>query len=169
MNGGKNPVRDGDYRLLEWVDSIKAGSITGCVMIVERQDVSGDDQYVLRLVTKRADGLYVLKAANPDYSDFEANEEMRPLARLQAVWSGNEYARRVRCRRNRTIAESFAYSGDPVNVNTDSDDRDLRFGHDDRRFRKIVRNRSRWVGIRNTKQGGPDRYRRGIRLTADQR
>jgi len=31
----------------------------------------------------------VLKAANPDYPDFEANEEMRPLARLRAVWDGD--------------------------------------------------------------------------------
>ena len=88
MEGGKNPVRDGDYLLLELVDSDKAGSITGDVMAVERQDASGDDQYVLRLVTKQSDGRYVLKAANPDYPDFEANDEMRPLARVRAVWSG---------------------------------------------------------------------------------
>jgi SOS-response transcriptional repressor LexA len=88
MNGGKNPVRDGDYLLLEWVGPSKAGSITGNVIAIERQDNSGDDQYLLRLVTKRSDGRYVLKAANPDYPDFEANEEMRTLARLRAVWDG---------------------------------------------------------------------------------
>jgi phage repressor protein C with HTH and peptisase S24 domain len=87
MDGGKHPVRDGDYLLLELVDSDKTGSITGDVMAIERQDASGDDQYVLRLVTKRPDGRYVLKAANPDYPDFEANDEMRPLARLRGVWS----------------------------------------------------------------------------------
>ncbi len=86
MNGGKNPVRDGDYLLLELVDPSKAGSITGSVMAIERQDASGDDQYVLRLITKQPDGRYVLKAANPDYPDFEANDEMRPLARLRDVW-----------------------------------------------------------------------------------
>ena len=89
MNGGKNPVRDGDYLLLELVDSDKAGSITGSVMAIERQDASGDDQYVLRRITKQPDGRYVLKAANPDYPDFEANEEMRPLARLRGVWDGD--------------------------------------------------------------------------------
>jgi phage repressor protein C with HTH and peptisase S24 domain len=89
MNGGKNPVRDGDYLLLELVDSDKAGSITGDVMAIERQDASGDDQYVLRLITKQPDGRYVLKAANPDYPDFEANDEMRPLARLRGVWDGD--------------------------------------------------------------------------------
>ncbi|MBK1630293.1 helicase [Thiohalocapsa halophila] len=87
MNGGRNPVCDGDYLLLELVDPTKAGSITGNVMAIERQDATGDDQYLLRIITKQPDGRYVLKAANPDYPDFDANEEMRPLARLLASWS----------------------------------------------------------------------------------
>ena len=61
----------------------------GSVVAVERQDAGGDDQYVLRRVTKHPDGRHVLKAANPDYPDFEANEEMRPLARLRGVWAGD--------------------------------------------------------------------------------
>ncbi|MCF7983609.1 MAG: DEAD/DEAH box helicase family protein [Thiohalocapsa sp.] len=89
MNGGKHPVRDGDYLLLEWIDPNKAGAITGSVVAIERQDAAGDDQYVLRLVTKRPDGRHVLKAANPDYPDFEATEDMRTLARLRAVWGGD--------------------------------------------------------------------------------
>jgi hypothetical protein len=52
-----------------------------------RQDETGDDQYVLRGITKSPDSRYVLKAANRDYPDFEANEDMRPLARLVASWS----------------------------------------------------------------------------------
>jgi phage repressor protein C with HTH and peptisase S24 domain len=87
MDGGKNPVCDGDYILLELIDPNKAGSITGSVMAIERQDISGDDQYLLRIITKQPDGRYVLKAANPDYPDLEANEEMRTLARLVASWS----------------------------------------------------------------------------------
>lgn len=89
MNGGKNPVRDGDYLLLELVDSDKAGSITGSVMAIERQDASAGDQYVLRLISKQPDGSYVLTAANPDYPDFQVSDEMRPLARLRGVWDGS--------------------------------------------------------------------------------
>ncbi|HET8638028.1 MAG TPA: S24 family peptidase [Acidobacteriaceae bacterium] len=85
MNGGKNPVRDGDYLLLERIDPNRAGSITGSAVVIERQDASGDDQYLLRVVTKTTDGRYVLKAANPDYGDIEADESMRTLARLRAV------------------------------------------------------------------------------------
>lgn len=85
MNGGKNPIRDGDYLLLELVSPTNAGSITGSVMAIERQDQTGDDQYLLRVVTKTGDGRYALKAANPDYDDLEATDDMRTLARLKAV------------------------------------------------------------------------------------
>lgn len=86
MDGGKNPIRDGDYLLLELLSPSKAGSITGSVMAIERQDeVGGDNQYLLRVVTKARDGRYVLKANNPDYEDLDATDDMRTLARLKAV------------------------------------------------------------------------------------
>jgi len=84
MNGGKQPVQDGDYLLLELIDSDRAGSVTGTTVVVERQE-AGEDQYLLRLVTKTADGRYILKAANPDYPDYEADEGMQTRARLRAV------------------------------------------------------------------------------------
>jgi SOS-response transcriptional repressor LexA len=86
MDGGKNPIRDGDYLLLELVSPSNAGSITGAVMAIERQDeVGGDNQYLLRVVTKAKDGSYTLKANNPAYEDLDATDEMRTLARLKAV------------------------------------------------------------------------------------
>jgi hypothetical protein len=85
MDGGKNPVRDGDYLLLELMSPTRAGSITGNVVAIERQDESGDNQYLLRVVTKTLDGQYVLKANNPAYEDMPATDEMRTLARLRGV------------------------------------------------------------------------------------
>jgi SOS-response transcriptional repressor LexA len=85
MDGGKNPVRDGDYLLLELMSPTRAGSITGNVLAIERQDVSGDNQYLLRVVTKARDGQYILKANNPDYEDILATDDMRTLARLRGV------------------------------------------------------------------------------------
>ena len=85
MNGGKNPIRDGDYLLLELVSPTNAGAITGSVVAIERQDESGDNQYLLRSVLKGADGAYVLRANNPDYEDMVATDDMRTLARLKAV------------------------------------------------------------------------------------
>jgi SOS-response transcriptional repressor LexA len=93
MNGGKHPIRDGDYLLLEWVTQTSAGSITGETMAIERQDGAGDTQYLLRGITKTADGRYILKAQNPDYGDLEADESMRTFARLQAVLDPLELAK----------------------------------------------------------------------------
>jgi len=88
MNGGKHPVRDGDYLLLEHVSPTNAGSITGSVMAIERPGEHGDGfQYLLRNVMKAADGGYVLRATNPDYDDMPATDEMHTLARLRAVIS----------------------------------------------------------------------------------
>lgn len=92
MNGGKQPIHDGDYLLLEQMDPARAGSITGSTIVIERQDASGDDQYLLRVVTKTPDGRYVLKATNPAYPDYEADEEMRTLARLKGVLDPLELA-----------------------------------------------------------------------------
>ena len=86
MDGGKNPIRDGDYLLLELISPARAGSITGTVVAIERQDeVGGDNQYLLRVVTKDQRRQYVLKANNPAYEDLPATDDMRTLARLRGV------------------------------------------------------------------------------------
>ncbi len=86
MDGGKHPVRDGDYLLLEHITPTNAGSITGAVMAIERQDESGDGfQYLLRNVVKANDGGYILRASNPDYADIPATDDMHTLARLKNV------------------------------------------------------------------------------------
>jgi len=88
MDGGKHPVRDGDYLLLEHITPANAGSITGAVMAIERQDESGDGfQYLLRNVLKESDGSYILRANNPAYADIQATDEMHTLARLKNVIS----------------------------------------------------------------------------------
>ena len=92
MDGGKNPIHDGDYLLLELVSPHNAGSITGTVMAIERQDAAGDNQYLLRVVTKAPDGRYLLKANNPAFEDLEATESMRTIARLRAVLDPLELA-----------------------------------------------------------------------------
>jgi superfamily II DNA or RNA helicase len=91
MDGGRSPIRDGDFLLLEWFGSERAGSITGSTMVVERQDSAGDDQYLLRVVRKTRDGGYILEANNPDYPDLEADQGMRTLARLREVLSPEDF------------------------------------------------------------------------------
>jgi len=85
MNGGKNPIHDGDYLLLEQVTPESAGSISNQTMAIERQDGAGDNQYLLRRVLKNRDGSYTLRANNPDYEDFIADESMVTFARLKGT------------------------------------------------------------------------------------
>ena len=85
MDGGKNPIRDGDYLLLELITPDSAGSNDGKIVAIERQDVAGDDQYLLRRVKKTGDGSYQLIAQNPDYAPMAVNEEMATFARLKGV------------------------------------------------------------------------------------
>ncbi len=85
MNGGKTPIRDGDFLLLEMLTTNNAGSISGHIVAIERQDETGDNQYLLRVVSKVGQGRYILKANNPDFADLPADESMRTLARLKQI------------------------------------------------------------------------------------
>nr|WP_320136317.1 DEAD/DEAH box helicase family protein [uncultured Amphritea sp.] len=85
MNGGKNPIHDGDYLLLEQITPQSAGSITHHIVAIERQDSAGDNQYLLRGVLKNTDGSYTLRANNPDYPDLIADESMATFARFKGI------------------------------------------------------------------------------------
>jgi len=85
MNGGKHPIHDGDYLLLEHITSNNAGSISNQIVAIERQDTSGDDQYLLRYVSKLGQGQYELIAQNSDYEPMMATEDMATFARLKDV------------------------------------------------------------------------------------
>ena len=74
-----------DFLLPALRDAAHAGSITGRTLVIERQNDAGDNEYVLRRVLKRPDGRYVLRAANPAYPDFDADDDMRTRAHLKAV------------------------------------------------------------------------------------
>jgi superfamily II DNA or RNA helicase/SAM-dependent methyltransferase/SOS-response transcriptional repressor LexA len=85
MDGGSQPIRDGDYLLLERISPENAGSITGQILVIERQASGGDNQYLLRRIHKIAEGGYLLQANNPAYPDLSATEEMITRARLKVV------------------------------------------------------------------------------------
>lgn len=89
MSGGKQPVQDGDYLLLEHISADNAGSITGDILAIERQDTAGHNQYLLRKVLKDSAGQYRLRATHPDYADIvvtpELQAQFRTFARLKAV------------------------------------------------------------------------------------
>ena len=94
MDGGKNPIRDGDCLLLEAITPDSAGSISNQIVAIERQDITGDDQYLLRYVRKLGPGNYELIANNPEYKPMRATEDMRTFARLKRAIDLNDIADR---------------------------------------------------------------------------
>jgi hypothetical protein len=120
MNGGKQPIQDGDYLLLEQISPSSAGAITGSIMAIERQDGAGDNQYLLRVILKARDGSYVLRANNPDYADIavtdELQEQLRTFARLRAVLDPREMAVGQRLMREE-IPPLFGVEFNPGNWN----------------------------------------------------
>lgn len=85
MNGGPQPIHDGDHLLLEAITPQSAGSISNHIIAIENQSESGDDQYLLRKANKVGEGQYDLVALNPDYPAMRADESMRTFARLKEV------------------------------------------------------------------------------------
>jgi phage repressor protein C with HTH and peptisase S24 domain len=85
MNGGKHPILDGDLLLLELITPDKAGSLRGQIVAIERDDIGGEGQYLLRKVNKLPNGQYELIAQNPDYEVMIADESMRTFARFKQV------------------------------------------------------------------------------------
>jgi len=85
MDGGKTPVKDGAYLLLDLITPDTAGSISNQLVVIERQDEGGDDQYLLRYTKKNGPGDYTLKAWNEDYPDMQASEEMTTVARVKSI------------------------------------------------------------------------------------
>ena len=85
MNGGKHPIIDGDYLLLEFITPESAGSISNQIVAIERQNTSGDDQYLLRATKKLAQNQYELIAQNSDYESMLTTEDMHTFARLKDV------------------------------------------------------------------------------------
>jgi superfamily II DNA or RNA helicase len=98
MNGGKSPIYDGDYLLLEYITAENAGKISDQIVAIERQDFGADNQYLLRKVLKNGSD-YTLRANNPNYEDIPATEEMVTFARFKGkvdpleLFVGREFMR----------------------------------------------------------------------------
>ena len=88
MNGGKHPILDGDLLLLELITPDKAGSLRNQIVVIERDEIGGKEQHLLRKINKLPNGQYELIAQNPDYEVMIADESMRTFARFKQVVSG---------------------------------------------------------------------------------
>lgn len=95
MDGGTQPIRDGDYLLMELIAPQRHDTLDippGQIIALERSPASGDKQYLLRNLMQEKGGVYRLHAHNPTYEPLPVSAEMRPLARLKCVIDPLEFA-----------------------------------------------------------------------------
>ena len=85
MNGGSNPICDGDHLLFEVISPETANSLNGQLVAIETDSETGGDQYLLRKVSKTGTGQYDLIALNPEYETIQSNESMRTRARFKQI------------------------------------------------------------------------------------
>jgi superfamily II DNA or RNA helicase len=84
MDGGKEPMRDGDWAILRLARSAPASALEGRVVLVEVPAASFGSQYQLKRL-RRQGGAWRLASDNPDGPSFEAREDTVPIARLDRV------------------------------------------------------------------------------------
>jgi SOS-response transcriptional repressor LexA len=84
MDGGGNPILDGDLVVLERIDSSRAGSLTAeAAIAVEFRDQIGDTAYALKNIRKDGRGRYWLHSRNRQYADVPIDlDSIFPFARF---------------------------------------------------------------------------------------
>lgn len=85
MDGGDEPARDGDYLLLALQVDRSVERHDGETVVVQRDNASGDDEYVLRKVRRTGQGQYEFAASNPKYSPIPVGDNDKVIARLVQV------------------------------------------------------------------------------------
>lgn len=79
MDGGREPIRDGDWVVLRWARGLGIGAVLGRVALVEVGDPDTGVSYHLKRVVQDG-GRFVLRSDNPDVAPMEADSSTVPLA-----------------------------------------------------------------------------------------
>ena len=84
MDGGANPILDGDRVVLERLGSSRAGSLTAeAAIAVEFRDDTDDTAYALKDIRKDAHGRYWLHSWNRQFNDVPVvPDQIFPFARF---------------------------------------------------------------------------------------
>jgi hypothetical protein len=90
MDGGKNPIHDGDWLVLRLARGAGLGTVEGRVTLVQT-DIGGDHGFQLKRVI-RVRAQWVLRSDNPRRPDFIATEATVPIAILVEQFRPEELA-----------------------------------------------------------------------------
>jgi superfamily II DNA or RNA helicase/diadenosine tetraphosphate (Ap4A) HIT family hydrolase/SOS-response transcriptional repressor LexA len=82
MDGGRDPLRDGDWAIMRVARSLPASSVENRVVLVEVEGSSFGAHYQIKRLTREGRG-WRLTSDNPDGPSFDAHEGMTPIARLE--------------------------------------------------------------------------------------
>lgn len=84
MDGGKDPLRDGDWAVMRLARSLPASAVEGRVVLVELHDDAFGARYQIKRLRRHGRG-WRLTSDNPDGPAFDATEDMVAVARLERV------------------------------------------------------------------------------------
>lgn len=84
MDGGKSPLRDGDWALMRLARSESSSAMQDRVVLVQLPASVGTQYQIKRL--RKHDGKWRLTSDNPAGPTFEASEDTVPIARLDSVF-----------------------------------------------------------------------------------
>ncbi|HWO23573.1 MAG TPA: DEAD/DEAH box helicase family protein [Kofleriaceae bacterium] len=91
MDGGKEPLRDGDWAVMRVARSMPASAVEGRVVLVETSDDSFGARYQIKRLRRSGAG-WLLASDNPAGPTIEATEEMVPIARLERAIRPESFA-----------------------------------------------------------------------------
>ena len=113
MNGGKQPIRDGDWLVMRFARSASREAIEGKIALVEVPDSHlGASHLIKRLV--REDKRWILRSENPAHASIEATAGTLPIATLMEVVKPESLGPEVGATlEDEKLAESFGLSEPP--------------------------------------------------------
>jgi superfamily II DNA or RNA helicase/diadenosine tetraphosphate (Ap4A) HIT family hydrolase/SOS-response transcriptional repressor LexA len=82
MDGGRDPLRDGDWAIMRVARSLPASAVENRIVLVEIEGSGFGAQYQIKRLRREGRG-WRLVSDNPDGPSFDANEGMTPIARLE--------------------------------------------------------------------------------------
>lgn len=113
MNGGKNPIRDGDWLVMRLARGVGLGSLRDRVALVQMPDDRAGYVYQVKRIVK--DGTsWTLHSDNPGSPSFPATEETVPIAVVEEVVHPEDLAPVVGGQLDgRQAADLFSLDGTP--------------------------------------------------------
>ena len=84
MDGGKTPIRDGDWVLMKWARGKGLGAVRGRVALVGVGDSTEDRQFLLKRVVETERG-QALRSENRDYAELPTTPQTQVVALQQGV------------------------------------------------------------------------------------